>query len=1155
MRWRRITLWSGVGLLALVAVAISWLLLADLGSFKPQIERWASAQTGRTVAINGALQIDLARHSSVVAHDVHISNAAWAEPPEMVAVGRLELRLDLLSILSGSIVIELIDLDDATIFLIEAEQGESNWALFDTSADLADANKDRKALDLLIQQIDIDRVRLSYDSPNRAAPVEVWIEQISQRHREDDLLDLSLDGTLNGRPMQLDGEVGTWAALLQRKDVQFDLDARLDTFTLSADGRIDDLLSPRRPAVNFTAKAPDVNDLLRALGVARQGQGVIDLAGTLAPEHQGQLVLAVAGDFGRLNIEASGAATDLRDLDEVKFDLLASGDDVAPILEAFGFPQSMPAPFMINVDAERHGKVFIIEEADMVFGQAKFTLAAKLPDFPSVDDSVIRLQVHGPDIERFRDIFNLPGAATGAFSAELTVDVAEDGFELVKLKSTSSIGVLRADGKLGDAPKFFGTTLDFQLNSQSLAKVASAYGIANLPDEPLQLSGSAEYGEQGISSIEPLTLTVNDVSIEIDGNIKTVQGLFGSDLDFELQGPDLAAQISAFTTVRGVPAQAYRLGGQLQIRDDGYRFRNVSGKLGSSDVELDGLLVPLSGVVGSRFKVTAQGAAFTELTDQLGEFNVRPGPYELSGGISILADRITLEAVELNRATANMNLDLALGIPLSRRWMNLDVRASGPNVQSVMQGIGAFVADEAPFRVEVKVGQREARWSVDKLDINVGVANLTGQGTIDLGDDSSSTRFDLNVNIPNVGALGMFAGERMLQQSFTMNASVTGSGDGLQVDDLLATLGDSDIHGEMQLRRGEVPQLDIQVQSNSIELAALLEEHEPEHEPAPALDDGLLIPDLELPFAAMARLNATLEIDVGELKRGALKLRDVVLRAALQDGALLVSDARFQAKSGALAARGSLAPNGGEGSASLELVARQLALGMRELNQDTAMQGDVDINLKSTGNDLRALLGNANGVLFLNARGGRFGNNRFLQTLYGNTLDEIVGTINPFSKSEKQTTIECVIMPLEISSGILTAAPASLIATDKMQIVMESRLNLASEALDINVRTTPKKGISISAGEIINPYIKVVGTLASPRLAVDETGVLLSGSAAVATGGLSILARAAWSRMSRAKDPCKDLTEKSLELLDGRFSDLDNPIVAAQPQTQPETVE
>ena len=211
------------------------------------------------------------------------------------------------------------------------------------------------------------------------------------------------------------------------------------------------------------------------------------------------------------------------------------------------------------------------------------------------------------------------------------------------------------------------------------------------------------------------------------------------------------------------------------------------------------------------------------------------------------------------------------------------------------------------------------------------------------------------------------------------------------------------------------------------------------------------------------------------------------------------------------------------------------------------MTSDVDMKLESTGTNLRGLLGNVTGVFFYDARGGRMAHVPALRALWGNALQEVIGAINPFSKSEEYTEFECIILPLEIDAGILTSNPNSLVATSKMQIVTKSRVNLKSEKIELNIRTTPKQGISISAGDIVNPYIKVEGTLAKPRLAVDEKGVLLSGGAAFATGGLSILAQAAWSRLARAKDPCAAAAAEGKLALSDRFSDLAVPLPASQP--------
>lgn len=203
------------------------------------------------------------------------------------------------------------------------------------------------------------------------------------------------------------------------------------------------------------------------------------------------------------------------------------------------------------------------------------------------------------------------------------------------------------------------------------------------------------------------------------------------------------------------------------------------------------------------------------------------------------------------------------------------------------------------------------------------------------------------------------------------------------------------------------------------------------------------------------------------------------------------------------------------------------------------MTGNIDINVQSTGRNLRALAGNLNGIILLDARGGRVANNAFIDAMYGDVVREIFSTINPFTKTDPYTNFECIIVPLSIADGQVTATPSAFIATDKLSFASQALLNLKTERIQMQIRTTPRQRVStISAAELLNPFVQVVGTLDSPRLAVDETGVLVSGGAAVATGGLSLLAKGVWDRISRAKDPCKQVSDQAIEQLGPRLPQL-----------------
>ncbi len=1130
--------WSAFGLMALVVLAMTWLWTVDLGMFKPQLERWVSEETGREFAIDGAFTVDLSRHTVVIANDVRFQNAAWADDPQMLEIGRAEVRLDLWSLFKGPIHVELIDVDDAVIRLAQPEDNDANW---DLSTEEAIANGEEESdagMQVLFELIDIDRVHVVYDSFDRDKALDLRIEYLNQRHREDDFLDLELQATLGGSEIYLDGEAGTLQALMAGKDIHYSFESQLDTFEIEGGGWIDDIASLQRPSVHFSAKGPDVDDLTRMLGVGERGEGDVNISGALTPVVDGPLVLNVKGNVGGTNIEATGAISDLQNLEQVDIDLLASGPDLNRILRIFDIHGVREAPFMIDVDAERRGTMLVVEQGRMVFAGAEFDVSARVPNFPSVDHASIAVQVDGPDLERFRDVTRLPGMATGAFSVGFELADDSSGKEAIKLDLTTSLGQVNASGQLGDAPDYIGSTFDFQAKGDSLALLGDAYGILNLPDKIFNVQGSAQLVADGIRFTGPLTGNVEGISVSLEGLIAFTSGITGSDLSFAVAGPSLAALTGAFGVSDGIPDEPYDFNGELNIRENAYLIQNVSGTLGSSTVNIDALLVPESGLAGSRVSFEVSGPAFEEIIDEIGDLEVRPGSYELSGKIVLQANMIEFDDIRLDREAGDASMNMELGLPISRHWADFDIRADGSDVRSVLGGIEGYEAEEAPFFVDARGELREANLSFDKFEVGIGDARMQARGDINFGDNGSSTRFSYQGNIPSLAQLGSYDERRLRDQGITWNANFTGDDRVLAIEDLNVTLGESDVNGSIRFTKGDVPKLDIDIQSDSIVFGPLLEEQEFEYEPEPVFADGRLIPDIAVPFDAMKLLNATVSVDIRELVRDSLHMRNVDLAIELQDGVLNVQNASFDAHSGWIKARGKVEPADGTGRVSLELVARNFGPRIWMQDPDDAMTGDIDVKLDSNGVDTRTLAGSATGMILVDIRGGRLANSQTLQAIYGDMLTEILNVINPFYKADPYTDITCVVLALNLDDGRVTSAPVSFVGTDKIRLSLKSAIDLKSEAIDMGIKMTPQQGLKISSGEILNPFVKVIGTLAAPGLAVDETGVLVSGGVAVATGGLSVLAGMAWDRLSRSKDPCRDAAIQGKEALADRFPDL-----------------
>ena len=147
----------------------------------------------------------------------------------------------------------------------------------------------------------------------------------------------------------------------------------------------------------------------------------------------------------------------------------------------------------------------------------------------------------------------------------------------------------------------------------------------------------------------------------------------------------------------------------------------------------------------------------------------------------------------------------------------------------------------------------------------------------------------------------------------------------------------------------------------------------------------------------------------------------------------------------------------------------------------------------------------------------------FGSAFFKDVLLQVLRTLNPLSRSRDYQVLECGIYDVSIVDGRATI-DKFIIQTDTMTTVASGTVNLRNERLDIAFRAKPREGIGISLGTVANQLLELRGTLKSPRIAVDAGRTATTTGAAVATGGLSLLARGLWDRLSAETDTCKKET-------------------------------
>jgi hypothetical protein len=163
-------------------------------------------------------------------------------------------------------------------------------------------------------------------------------------------------------------------------------------------------------------------------------------------------------------------------------------------------------------------------------------------------------------------------------------------------------------------------------------------------------------------------------------------------------------------------------------------------------------------------------------------------------------------------------------------------------------------------------------------------------------------------------------------------------------------------------------------------------------------------------------------------------------------------------------------------------------------------------------------MASSNGVLSLRQGSGRIkeiGADR----IFGDIVLKIIRALNPMSEKQEYREFDCGIYDVDITDGIATMENVA-IQTDTTTVIVVGDLDFNTEKLDLAIRAKPREGLGISVGGAVNSFLKLGGTLRSPKLQIDPKGTVVAGGVAVATGGFSLLAKGLFDRLSAEADIC-----------------------------------
>ena len=98
---------AGLFIVAIIGIAIV-ISTFDVNQYKGEITQAVEDATGRKLVIGGDIGFKVSLIPTVVIEDVKFANASWGSKPEMLSLGKFEVQVSLMPLLSGNIQVNRV---------------------------------------------------------------------------------------------------------------------------------------------------------------------------------------------------------------------------------------------------------------------------------------------------------------------------------------------------------------------------------------------------------------------------------------------------------------------------------------------------------------------------------------------------------------------------------------------------------------------------------------------------------------------------------------------------------------------------------------------------------------------------------------------------------------------------------------------------------------------------------------------------------------------------------------------------------------------------------------------------------------------------------------------------------------------------------------
>lgn len=625
------------------------------------------------------------------------------------------------------------------------------------------------------------------------------------------------------------------------------------------------------------------------------------------------------------------------------------------------------------------------------------------------------------------------------------------------------------------------------------------------------------------------TLNINEIDIEkanltyIDGVAGTTQKIAINKFSIETNSFGKPLDMVIDANYNNIPVSASGTLGSVNSLKDNKTFRvDVRASVNNIKFEAKGSIEKPRDAKGIDLAIALKMNSLKSVSEIIKKELPAIGPIDITGKFTEKDGVYALNAFKAIIDKTNISGDARIADIENLKGLALNIKLDSASVADFNVLAGKDLPDMKPLSFSGSISDDDKGYHFQNIELIAGNVKVSGNGDMADLKKLKGMAFTIKLDADSLSELSALAGKNLPDMKpLSFSGSISDKDKGYQFKGVNLQAGEIKIAGNADINMaGKRPALSANINTDSLNLIPFMPEKEKEKQ----AKEKVFSSD-PLPLEKLKSADVNLNFKAKRLITKDLAFNDFNLDLKLINGKLkLVQTGK--AAGGTIATNIDLDGSSGK-TASLnnDIEIKQIELGqipaIKEDNLLTGGKSDISIKLKGNGASVAAIMASSNGKLLVKTGKGHISNSAMNTA----STDVLVGTmslLNPGAKKEEGSTLECAAINFNIKDGIATADKGIGILTNQMNIIGSGTVNLKTEELDIGITPKAREGLGISLSQLAE-LVRLGGTLANPTPKTDTKAALMTGlsaGAAVATGGLSILAQGLFDKSGSDINPC-----------------------------------